>query len=115
MRIVLHLTCPENLTKVVSQFRSRCQNCIKNCFWNDKLFDRCEGFLPLSTEHGVCYTINSALTKPVYGKELYGNREIGPGNIRMVVTDDIQIFTHHPNDEPFEFRDKDLHKNLMLG
>lgn len=110
-----NMSCPENLTEVVSKFRSRCQNFIKNCFWNDKLFDCCDGFLPLSTEHGLCYTINSALTKPKYGKELYGNREIGPGKISMVVTDDIQIFMHHPFDVPFEFGDKDLHENLMLG
>lgn len=110
-----NMTCSENLTETVFQFRSSCKNFVKNCFWNDKPFDCCEGFLPLTTEHGTCYTINSALTKPKYGKKLYGNRELGPGKLKMVVKEDIQIFMHHPNEVPFEFMEKDLHENLMLG
>lgn len=38
---------------------------IQNCVWNNEPFECCEGFLPLETEFGLCYTINSAITRYV--------------------------------------------------
>jgi acid-sensing ion channel, other len=39
--------------------RSPCRKTIAGCFWNDKEFDCCEFFLPMHTEIGICYALNS--------------------------------------------------------
>lgn len=95
------MDCPRNFSEILSKFRANCENFLKNCSWNGIDFDCCAGFRPLYTETGTCYTINSALTLP--GKELFCNRETGPGKLKMMVTEDIQLFIHHPNDVPFAF------------
>jgi amiloride-sensitive sodium channel len=67
------------------------------------------------TETGICYAINSALTKPKYGKELFCNRETGPGKLKMMVTEDIQLFINHPNDVPFAYGERDLKDTILWG
>lgn len=99
----VEVKCPRNFSEILSKFRASCENFLKNCSWNGIEFDCCSGFRPLHTETGTCYTINSALTQPIYGKELFCNREIGVGKLKMMVTEDIQLFIHHPNDVPFPF------------
>lgn len=44
------------------QFRSTCDEMISDCMWNNKEIECYEAFLPLETEFGVCYTINSIHT-----------------------------------------------------
>lgn len=92
----VEVSCPNNFTDILGKFRANCLHFLKNCSWNGVPFECCEGFRPLATETGTCYTINSALTHPMYGKELFCNRENGPGKLRMMVTEDIQVFIHHP-------------------
>lgn len=99
----VEVNCPRNFSEILSKFRASCENFLKNCSWNGIEFDCCSGFRPLHTETGTCYTINSALTQPKYGKELFCNREVGVGKLKMMVTEDIQLFIHHPNDVPFAF------------
>lgn len=111
----VEVDCPSNFTDILSKFRANCQNFLKNCSWNGEVFECCEGFRPLPTETGICYTINSALTIPSYGKELFCNRENGPGKLRMMVTEDIQIFIHHPNDIPFAYGERDLRDTILWG
>lgn len=99
----VEVNCPRNFSEVLSKFRASCANFLKNCSWNGVEFDCCTGFRPLHTETGTCYTINSALTQPKYGKELFCNRETGPGKLKMMVTEDIQLFINHPYEVPFAY------------
>lgn len=99
----IEVDCPRNFSDILSKFRASCDTFLKNCSWNGVEFDCCEGFRPLATETGICYTINSAMTTPKYGKELFSNRETGPGRLKVMVTEDIQLFIHHPNDVPFAY------------
>lgn len=99
----IEFECPRNFSDILSKFRASCENFLKNCSWNNVEFDCCSGFQPLHTETGTCYTINSALTQPSYGKELFCNRETGPGKLKMMVTEDIQLFINHPNEVPFAY------------
>lgn len=41
------------------QVRSTCGGLLIKCRWNGQPFDCCKNFLPLQTETGLCYTINS--------------------------------------------------------
>lgn len=111
----VEMNCPANFSDILGKFRASCRNFVKNCSWNDESFDCCEGFRPLQTETGTCYTINSALTIPKYGKELFCNQENGPGKLKMMVTEDIQIFIHHPNDVPFAYGERDLKDTILWG
>lgn len=111
----VEVTCPSNFSDILGKFRANCQNFLKNCSWNEKPFECCEGFRPLATETGTCYSINSALTQPMFGKELFSNRENGPGRLKMMVTEDIQIFIHHPNDIPFVYGERDLRDTILWG
>jgi acid-sensing ion channel, other len=109
------LKCPSNITEILQKFRASCENLIKQCSWNDEIFDCCEGFRPLATETGTCYTINSALTTPKFGKELFCNQENGPGKLKMMVTEDVQIFIHNPNDVPYANVERDLKDTILWG
>jgi len=111
----IEVKCPNNFTEILSNFRASCQNFLKNCSWNGIEFDCCEGFRPLETETGLCFSINSALTKPKFGKELFSNRETGPGKLKMMVMEDIQIFIHHPKDIPFAYGERDLRDTILWG
>lgn len=71
------VTCPGNYSDILSKFRGSCQDIMSNCSWNKDNFDCCDGFLPLQTEGGICFSINSALTTPMYGRQLFSNRELG--------------------------------------
>ncbi|XP_044739945.1 uncharacterized protein LOC123301275 [Chrysoperla carnea] len=60
--------CPDcdryiNLTKNLKEFRYKCEEIFVKCLWNDEPFNCCDQFLPLETEYGICYTINSLHTR----------------------------------------------------
>lgn len=111
----VEVDCPGNFSDILGKFRANCHNFLKNCSWNGEPFECCEGFRPLATESGTCYSINSALTLPKHGKELFCNRENGPGKLKMMVTEDIQIHIHHPNDIPFLYGERDLKDTILWG
>ncbi|KAG5670156.1 hypothetical protein PVAND_000437 [Polypedilum vanderplanki] len=111
----VEVDCPRNFSEILTKFRASCDMFLKNCSWNGEEFDCCKGFRPLATETGICYSINSALTTPKFGKELFSNREIGPGRLKMMVTEDIQLFIHHPNDVPFAYGERDLKDTILWG
>lgn len=92
--------CPHDFKDILSKFRAPCKELISNCSWNDEPFDCCKGFLPLQTETGECFTINSELTTPRFGKRLISNRRNGPGKLKMNTKEDIQIYIHHSEDIP---------------
>lgn len=106
------LNCTANFTDVLDKFRTSCKDLFKECSWNNEPFECCEGFRPLATEFGVCYSINSALTVPKYGKKLTG----GPQDVlKLTVTADIQMFVHQPHDVPFASEERNLRQTILLG
>ncbi|CAG4956011.1 unnamed protein product [Colias eurytheme] len=52
--------CPtSNYSYYADLVRSPCSQLLQNCSYNGNAFDCCEYFLPLQTDIGMCYTINS--------------------------------------------------------
>lgn len=88
---------------------------IMNCTWNALDFDCCKLFLPLETEFGTCYTINSVNTKPSAHKKLISNRKTGPGQLGFALLEDVQIFIHPPNEVPHAFQDREIKQTVLWG
>ncbi|XP_044729218.1 sodium channel protein Nach [Chrysoperla carnea] len=57
--------CNINFTFISDKLRKNCTSLFRECFWNDVKIDCCKYFLPLQTEVGLCYAVNSLQT----GKE----------------------------------------------
>lgn len=109
------VACPRNLTEIVAKFRASCSELLTNCSWNGEKFNCCDGFLPLPTENGICFTMNSAFTKSKHSQELFFHRQNGVGRLRMMVTEDVQLFVHQPNDVPNAYCDHDLRDTVLWG
>lgn len=43
--------------------RSECLETLDKCQWNDEQFKCCDYFMPLETEIGLCYALNSIQSK----------------------------------------------------
>jgi acid-sensing ion channel, other len=72
--------------------RSACIETVGECTWNGKPFDCCKHFLPIDTEIGKCYALNSAQTvKPrnYSHLEMNSNRLTGPGVLRLKVLTEV--------------------------
>lgn len=78
-------------------------------------FDCCKMFLPLETEFGTCYTINSINTKPPASRILVSSRKTGPGQLTFALLEDVQIFIHPPNEVPHAFQDRELKQTVLWG
>lgn len=46
-----------------SQYRKPCASVLGTCKWNGEPFNCCDKFLPVKTEYGTCFSINSLHTK----------------------------------------------------
>lgn len=75
-------------------------------------FDCCDKFLPLETEYGVCFSINSLHTTWVTNSLIYillvknygfsktpgseinmkSNRKTGPGQLHIETVDDVRVY-----------------------
>lgn len=107
------LDCPRNFTELLGMFRDSCQNLIQNCSWNDEPFECCDEFLPLETEYGTCFTIKSA-------QHFLSNDNVESANIfgrlRMMITEDVQMIIHRPNEIPYTSnRDHLLNDRVLWG
>lgn len=49
----------KNFTIFGDLVRSTCKEMMKECKWNNEKFDCCEYFVPLDSELGTCFAINS--------------------------------------------------------
>uniref|UniRef100_A0A1B0CSV6 Pickpocket n=1 Tax=Lutzomyia longipalpis TaxID=7200 RepID=A0A1B0CSV6_LUTLO len=107
--------CGGNFSAIVQQFRTPCEHLITNCAWNGRNFSCCDAFLPLETEFGLCYTINSVHTTPKYGLKLQSNRDMGPGTLDVFALEDVQIHLHSPNDVPYINTEHDLQETILWG
>lgn len=54
--------CPTNFTDILDKYRTKCSAMLFNCTWNGRPLECCDAFLPLATEFGVCFAINSMHT-----------------------------------------------------
>ncbi|CAO1431118.1 unnamed protein product [Diamesa hyperborea] len=106
------LKCP-NVTEIVSNFRVKCNDLVQKCSWNGEEFQCCKGFLPLETDSGICYTINSALVHPRIGDKS-PNYKHKYGELKINVLVDIQLFIHHPKDVPFTYQRRDLRDTIVV-
>lgn len=105
---------PDCATSNFSSFsdlvRSTCDQIFKTCKWNNQPFDCCKYFVPLDSELGLCFSINSKQTRlqnaPTY--PMISNREKGPGtlyleiyghaNVYLLGEQEVPSLTTLPND-----------------
>ncbi|KAF5301224.1 hypothetical protein FQA39_LY10810 [Lamprigera yunnana] len=104
-----------NLRDVIKRYRRSCDSLIKTCKWNGVPFDCCEKFLPLNTEYGLCFSINSLHTNSISGFNMDSNRETGPGELYIEAIEDIRIYFHAPEDVPFINTNSDQRKDIVVG
>ncbi|XP_074034427.1 sodium channel protein Nach isoform X1 [Leptinotarsa decemlineata] len=106
-----------NFTEKVEKYRKKCNRVVSACKWNDIDFNCCDEILPLETEYGFCYSLNSLHTKKPNGQkmDLTMNRKTGPGELWLRTNEDIRVFFHAPEDVPFINSDPDQRKDVMLG
>ncbi|XP_030761597.1 sodium channel protein Nach-like [Sitophilus oryzae] len=106
-----------NLAKVVNKLRKPCNKLLDTCQWNNFDFNCCEKFLPLETEYGVCFSLNSLHTTPS-GKPdpiFMMNRENGPGKLVINTKEDIRVYYHAPEDVPFINSESNFRKDISVG
>lgn len=48
-----------NYSQIANMVRGTCDQIFENCRWNDNEFNCCEYFLPMKTEVGDCFALNS--------------------------------------------------------
>lgn len=84
------------------------------CTWNGYPFECCEHFLPLQTEFGLCFAINSVQTQPKLKYPLIANRENGPGQLNFSSYEDITIHIHSIQDVPYVI-DNDMKETILYG
>ncbi|KAG5666860.1 hypothetical protein PVAND_014868 [Polypedilum vanderplanki] len=85
-----------NYSYYASLVRSTCENTVSHCSWNDVPFDCCKYFLPISTEIGRCYALNSEQTvkpKNFTRISLNSNRYTGPGTLKIRVLTESFMYT----------------------
>ncbi|KAG5879361.1 hypothetical protein JTB14_030990 [Gonioctena quinquepunctata] len=106
-----------NFTEKVEKYRKKCRRIITACKWNDDHFNCCDEILPLDTEYGICYSLNSLHTKKLRGSKMdfTTNRKTGPGQLWLRTNEDVRVYFHAPEDVPFINSDPDQRKDVMLG
>lgn len=85
-----------NFNYFTDMVRSRCEETFRACSWNDRPFDCCSYFLPLETELGRCYAINSrqviddGINTPKH-LEMLSNRKNGPGKLYLEINNYVNV------------------------
>ncbi|KAB0804682.1 hypothetical protein PPYR_01652 [Photinus pyralis] len=111
-------TCSRlNFHEVVKRFRKDCRSIMQVCEWNGVPFECCDKFLPINTEYGICFSINSlhSTKTPKSEINMESNRATGPGELYLEVIEDIRIYFHAPEDVPFINANSDQRKDISLG
>ncbi|KAF7280154.1 hypothetical protein GWI33_006330 [Rhynchophorus ferrugineus] len=106
-----------NISNVVSKLRKPCHKVLDVCSWNGNNFDCCEKFLPLDTEYGQCFSLNSMHTSQsgIINSEFLMNRVTGPGELTIKSKQDIRVYYHAPEDVPFINSDSNFRKDVLKG
>ncbi|XP_025196306.1 sodium channel protein Nach-like [Melanaphis sacchari] len=97
------LNCTTNYDEIIPKIRLKCKDLIGNCYWNNEPFECCDQFLPVITENGVCFIVNSLHTVKKDGEKLkmISNRKLGPGKLAFTAYESIKLFIHSPEDLPY--------------
>lgn len=56
------MDCSTNVTDILDKYRTKCAAMLFNCTWNGQPLECCGAFLPMETEFGICFAINSMHT-----------------------------------------------------
>ncbi|XP_069704777.1 sodium channel protein Nach-like [Periplaneta americana] len=93
------LNCSNILEKIVPEAAIKCEDILTECKWNDKSFNCCDHFLPLRTELGNCFTVNSIQTREDGNKiKMISNRKTGPGTLVLRTILESKIYLHSSAD-----------------
>lgn len=82
-----------NFSFYSSMVRSNCTETFRRCRWNGVDFDCCKYFVPIDTELGLCYAVNSAQARSASpaGYPMVSNKEVGPGNLYLEVFNFVNV------------------------
>lgn len=97
--------CPQGgLQKISHEFHTPCNGFIFNCTWNDISFNCCEQFLPLDTEIGLCFAINSWQTNHlrynVSPLNMISDANTGPGKLYFEIGAPAMVYVLAPQEVP---------------
>ncbi|XP_047111757.1 sodium channel protein Nach-like [Schistocerca piceifrons] len=81
---------------VISRFRLPCEEVMENCKWKGEPFNCCDQFVPLETEMGICFAINSihasreGISEPPLDMRV--NSSTGPGSLYIEFLTNVEAF-----------------------
>uniref|UniRef100_A0A182QV99 Uncharacterized protein n=1 Tax=Anopheles farauti TaxID=69004 RepID=A0A182QV99_9DIPT len=119
--VTLDCTALRNFTDIVRRHRATCEDLLTDCQWQQEPFDCCRLFLPLDTEFGRCYSVNTANFATGTGDgglpppRLVSNRATGPGWLRFRVLEDVQLYLHDEFSVPHAYVDRALRETVLWG
>ncbi|XP_072940616.1 pickpocket protein 11-like [Epargyreus clarus] len=109
-------SCPTNFTHMTSIYRSECNELFIACTWDDKPINCCQTFKPISTEYGVCYSMNnnhvSGNLRLFYVASANRRRL---GSLEVIISEDYEAFLHSHEDVPFWNMEHDRRIILQKG
>ncbi|XP_031341381.1 sodium channel protein Nach-like [Photinus pyralis] len=76
-----------SIKQLIFQLITPCQKIFERCQFKTAYYDCCEGFFPIFTENGVCYTFNS---RHYERKVPWSNEELPPLNLRKILETDMK-------------------------
>ncbi|XP_034249187.1 sodium channel protein Nach [Thrips palmi] len=101
-----HVKCPKsNFTKLAKTIRSGCPEIFSECRVNNVAFNCCDHFLPLDTEIGTCFALNSEQGLRVNGKKdmmpILANRKEPKASVYLELRVQSNVHIHSAEDVPF--------------
>ncbi|XP_063821170.1 sodium channel protein Nach-like [Ostrinia nubilalis] len=107
--------CTLNYSQIIPLFRAKCKDMFMSCFWNGIPFDCCNNFLPIPTEYGTCYSINSLHTKNQQLVHLTSSTQHELVSLEVILSHDYEVFLHSPEDIPFWNMEYDRRMVMVYG
>ncbi|XP_046677389.1 acid-sensing ion channel 4, partial [Homalodisca vitripennis] len=98
------ISCPKDgYKKMAYMVRSKCKEMFKSCRWKNQTFDCCSHFIPLQTEWGVCFTLNSKNEPPgKFGSlKLKSSTRLGLGSLYLELLVPTKVYMHSESDIPY--------------
>ncbi|XP_021920095.1 degenerin del-1-like isoform X2 [Zootermopsis nevadensis] len=93
-----------------------CKEIFTFCEWNGQTFDCCANFLPLITDTGTCFTINSIHTRQDPNRiKMISNRETGPGTLTIGVVRNVLVCMHSSSDVCTSSHERQKKWNVEFG
>lgn len=78
-------------------------------------FNCCTEFLPLRTEFGLCFSLNSLQTTGQLIPDYVSNLETGPGLLQFHSTEDVQVYIHPPLELPTQLTEGVIQETVLWG